>query len=63
MKKMVLIVAIILGMTIGANAQSGGLFGKGPERQQESNDYATRGALDGLPLSVVFQTSFNLFSG
>lgn len=42
MKKIVLTVAIILGMAIGANAQNGGLFGKGPERQQESNDYATR---------------------
>lgn len=30
MKKLALTLAIVLGMTIGAMAQNGGLFGKGP---------------------------------
>ena len=32
MKKIALTIAIVLGMTIGAMAQNGGLFGKGPQR-------------------------------
>jgi hypothetical protein len=42
MKKTILTIAIVLGMTIGAFAQNGGLFGKGPERQSESYEYSTR---------------------
>ena len=32
MKKIALTIAIVLGMTVGAMAQNGGLFGKGPQR-------------------------------
>ena len=42
MKKLALTIAIVLGMTIGAMAQGGGLFGKGPDRQSESYEYSTR---------------------
>ena len=45
MKKTILSIAIVLGMTIGAFAQNGGLFGKGPERQSESYEYSTRNSL------------------
>ena len=37
MKKTILTLAIVLGLSIGAMAQGGGLFGKGPQR--ESIDY------------------------
>ena len=32
MKKPIITLAIILGITLGASAQNGGLFGKGPDR-------------------------------
>lgn len=47
MKKLALTIAIVLGMTVGAFAQTqnGGLFQMGPERQYDSYDYGnTRGS-------------------
>ena len=46
MKKTILTLAIILGITFGASAQNGGLFGKGPDRGYDDeyyDDYGTRG--------------------
>ena len=48
MKKLALTFAIVLGMTLGAFAQEGGLFGKGATRETE-NTYSTRGGLIDLP--------------
>ena len=53
MKKLALIIAIVLGMTMGASAQNGGLFGKGPSSDMDY-EYSTRegeGPLLGLPTS------------
>lgn len=49
MKNLTLIIAIVLGMTIGASAQNGGLFGKGPDRQGESYDSRSDGPMISLP--------------
>ena len=38
MKKIALTLAIILGMGIGASAQEKGLFGMGPNREDNSNN-------------------------
>ena len=46
MKKSILTLSIILGITFGASAQNGGLFGKGPDRGYDDeyyDDYGTRG--------------------
>ena len=37
MKKTVLTIAIVLGIALGASAQNGGLFGKGPTRGYEED--------------------------
>ena len=53
MKKLALTIAIVLGMSIGASAQKGGLFGKGPSRDMDY-EYSTRegeGGLINLPES------------
>ena len=45
MKKTILTLAIILGITLGASAQNGGLFGKGPNRgyyDEYYDEYDTR---------------------
>ena len=39
MKKTILTLSIILGIAIGASAQNGGLFGKGPEREESYDTY------------------------
>lgn len=52
MKKLVLAIAVVLGTTLVANAQGGGLFGKGPDRESASYDVydeAARGNLIALP--------------
>ena len=53
MKKTLLTIAIVLGMTLGAVAQKqgGGLFGMGDQRQADSYDYSvyTRGGSLLLP--------------
>ena len=50
MKKLALTFAIVLGMTIGAFAQEGGLFGKGPSRADNGYSYREgEGSLLGLP--------------
>ena len=41
MKKLALTLAIILGIALGASAQNGGLFGKGPSRDMDY-EYGTR---------------------
>ena len=56
MKKTIISLAIILGITLGASAQNnGGLFGKGPNRgsyDEYYNDYyGTRDGMLGLPSS------------
>lgn len=44
MKKLLLTIAILIGLSIGASAQEGGgLFGKGPQRQSDSWDYSSAG--------------------
>ena len=46
MKRIALTLAIVLGIAIGASAQNGGLFGKGPNRgfdDEYYDDYGTRG--------------------
>lgn len=49
MKKLALTIAIVLGMSFGAFAQEGGLFGMGPDRNNEDKS-ADRGSLGlGLP--------------
>ena len=53
MKKIILAIAIVLGITLGASAQNGGLFGMGPQRGEDSYDYSNRegeGSLIGLNL-------------
>lgn len=47
MKKLALTIAIVLGMSIGASAQKGGLFGKGPSRDMDY-EYSTREGEGGL---------------
>ena len=45
MKKTILTLVIILGITLGASAQNGGLFGKGPNRgyyDEYYDEYDTR---------------------
>jgi len=37
MKKSLLIIAIVLGIVLGASAQNGGLFGKGPSRNYDED--------------------------
>ena len=49
MKKTIITLAIILGITLGASAQNGGLFGMGPERR-ESYDAYDRTSNSGLLL-------------
>ena len=48
MKKTILTIAIILGMTLGTFAQEGGLFGKGPEPNYDSYSYRDGGDQGGL---------------
>ena len=48
MKKLVLTIAIVLGMAIGAFAQNNGLFGYGQSRADES--YDSRTTLTGFAL-------------
>ena len=46
MKKTIITLAIVLGITLGATAQNGGLFSKGPSRGYDDeyyDDYGTRG--------------------
>ena len=53
MKKTLLTIAIVLGITFCASAQNGGLFGMGPQRGEDSYDYYNRegeGGLIGLNL-------------
>ncbi|MCR4849008.1 MAG: hypothetical protein K5920_09210 [Bacteroidales bacterium] len=53
MKKLVLTIAIILGITIGTSAQEGGLFGRGPQRGVNNYDYTMGNSFetrDGLML-------------
>lgn len=53
MKKLVLTIAIVLGITIGASAQEGGLFGRGPQRGVNNYDYTMGNSFetrDGLML-------------
>ena len=47
MKKTLITIAIVLGITIGASAQNGGLFGKGPSRDMDY-EYSTREGEGGL---------------
>lgn len=42
MKKQILTLAIFFGITLGASAQNGGLFGKGPSRNYDENYYNDR---------------------
>lgn len=39
MKKLALTLAIVLGITLGASAQNGGLFQKGPDAGEANNFY------------------------
>ena len=53
MKKIIISLAILLGITLSASAQNRGLFDRGPERQSYG-DYYNRegeGSLLGLPTS------------
>lgn len=45
MKKLVLAIAIVFGMSICASAQAGGFFGKGPSTE----DAGSRGGFPGVP--------------
>ena len=61
MKKLTLFIAIVLGMSIGASAQNGGLFDKGPSRDM-GYEYSTRegeGGLLNLPESHGETTDVN----
>lgn len=51
MKKLALTFAIIIGMSLGAFAQEGGLFGKGPARGEDSYITRENGSLLNLPNS------------
>ena len=53
MKRIALTLAIVLGISIGAMAQGGGLFGKGPQRESIDyyDNYGTRDGMLGLPSS------------
>ena len=53
MKKLALTFAIILGMSLGAFAQKGGLFGKGPQRDnyESQNEESRVEGLLNLPAS------------
>lgn len=52
MKKHIILTTIVLGMTIGAFAQGGGLFGMGSQRESSYEYTNTRGeSLIGLPSS------------
>ena len=51
MKKLALTVVIVLGMTLGAFAQDGGLFGLGQKESNYynyNNEYNSRGDVSGL---------------
>ena len=48
MKKTIISLAIILGITLGASAQNGGLFGKGPNRGYDNEYYDNYGTRDGV---------------
>ena len=52
MKKTILTLAIILGITLGASAQNGGLFGKGPNRGYYDELYGLMN-----PFTVTFDFS------
>ena len=45
MKKLVLAIAIVFGMSVCASAQEGGFFGKGPSTEEVGN----RGGFPGMP--------------
>lgn len=50
MKKTIITIAIVFGMCMGAFAQEGGLFGKGPSRADNGYSYREgEGSLLGLP--------------
>ena len=49
MKKITMTLVILLGLTMGAFAQDGGLFGKGATRESNDINYSTRGGLIDLP--------------
>lgn len=61
MKKTIITLSIILGIAIGASAQNGGLFGKGPSRgsyDEYYNDYyGTRDGVFSLPLATARPTT------
>ena len=48
MKKTILTLAIILGISFGASAQNGGLFGKGPNRGYYDEYYDEYDTRDGV---------------
>lgn len=55
MKKIIITLSIILGITLSVSAQEGGLFGKGPSRGYDNdyyaNDYDRTTGLLSLPSS------------
>ena len=53
MKKIIISLAILLSITLGASAQNRGLFDRGPERQSYGDYYNREGenSLLGLPTS------------
>lgn len=48
MKRIALTLAIVLGIALGASAQNGGLFGKGPNRGYYDEYYDEYGTRDGV---------------
>ena len=61
MKKTILTIAIIFGIMFCASAQNGGLFGKGPNREQsfDAYDRATGEGLLNLPSTHGETTDVN----
>ena len=49
MKKITMTLVILLGLTMGAFAQQGGLFGMGPTRGEDSYNTRETGSLINLP--------------
>ena len=57
MKRIIITVAIVLGLGIGAFAQEGGLFGKGPSRSE--TNYELRGSSNDPMISLPSGHGYN----
>ena len=49
MKKLALTIAIVLGLSMTTFANSGGLFQRGIDPEQDNTVYSNRGGMPGLP--------------